>query len=166
MKNLYELTQDMLDLQDIVDSGEVIDTQLLDDTLADTTADFDEKIINYAKVIKNLSAAEDAIKAEIERLTARKKNIDKNITNMKTAMLNAMQAVKREKIKGDLFTVSVRANGGKLPVIVDVDTADLPDDLVKIEEKPDLDALAKFIEKNPETQFAHFGERGVSLSIK
>ncbi|MBO7211068.1 MAG: siphovirus Gp157 family protein [Methanobrevibacter sp.] len=156
----------MLDLQDIVDSGEVIDTQLLDDTLADTTADFDDKIINYAKVIKNLSAAEDAIKAEIERLTARKKNIDKNITNMKTAMLNAMQAVKREKIKGDLFTVSVRANGGKLPVIVDVDTAELPDDLVKIEEKPDLDALAKFIEKNPETQLAHFGERGVSLSIK
>lgn len=166
MKNLYELTQDMLDLQDIVDSGEVIDTQLLDDTLADTTADFDEKIINYAKVIKNLSASEDAIKAEIERLTARKKNIDKNITNMKTAMLNAMQAVKREKIKGDLFTVSVRANGGKLPVIVDVDTAELPDDLVKIEEKPDLDAIAKFIEKMGETRLAHFGDRGVSLSIK
>lgn len=166
MKNLYELTQDMLDLQDIVDSGEVIDTKLLDDTLADTTADFDDKIINYAKVIKNLSAAEDAIKAEIERLTARKKNIDKNVTNMKTAMLNAMQAVKHEKIKGDLFTVSVRANGGKLPVIVDVETAELPDDLVKIEEKPDLDALAKYIEKNPETQLAHFGSRSKILWIK
>lgn len=166
MANLYELTGDVLKLQTLLESGEVIDTELLADVLADTTEDYEAKIEAYAKVVKNLSADVDALKAEAERLTSRRKALENNIKSLKDRMFESMSTTGNTKIKGALFTVSIQANGGKIPVVVDVDTADLPDDLVKIEEKPDLDAIAAYITAHPESKYAHFGERGYSLRIK
>ena len=164
--NLYDLTGDVLKLQLLLESGEVVDTELLADVLADTTADYEEKIENYAKVIKNLSADIDAIKTEVDRLTSRRKTLENNIAALKARMFDSMKATGKTKIKGDLFTVSIQANGGKIPVIVDVDTSALPDELVRIEEKPDLDAIAAYIEANPKNNYAHFGERGESIRIR
>lgn len=164
--NLYDLTGEVLQLQELLESGEVIDQELLADVLADTTSDYEQKIESYAKIIKNLSANVDALKLEAERLTKRRKAVEANIDSLKARMFDSMKATGKTKIKGDLFTVSIRANGGKIPVVVDVDTSELPDELVKIEEKPNLDAIAAYIETHPETKLAHFGERGESLSIK
>jgi len=166
MANLYELTGDILKLQQLLETGEVVDTELLNDCLTDTTADYEEKIENYAKVIKNLSADVDALKAETERLTTRRKALETNITNLKSRMFDSMKQTGKTKIKGTLFTVSIQPNGGKIPVIVDVDTSKLPDELVKIEEKPDLEKIAAYIDEHPETTLAHYGERGESLRIR
>ena len=164
--NLYDLTGDILKLQSILETGEVVDTELLADVLAVTTADYEEKIENYAKVIKNLSADVDALKSEAERLATRRKALENNIAALKARMFESMKATGKTKIKGDLFTVSIQPNGGKTPVIVDVDTSALPDELVKIEEKPDLDAIAAYIEQHPKNNYAHFGPRGESLRIR
>lgn len=164
--NLYELTGDMLKLQQLLENGEVVDTELLNDVLADTTADYEEKIENCAKVYKNLTSDVDGIDAEIKRLTARKKALSTNADNLKARMYDSMKATNTPKIKGKLFTVAIQANGGKIPVIVDVTTDKLPDELVRIEEKPDLDAIAAYIDKHPDTTLAHYGERGDSLRIK
>lgn len=164
--NLYELTGDMLKLQQLLESGEVIDKELLADVITDTTADYEEKIENCAKVYKNLTSDVDGIDAEIKRLTARKKTLSTNADNLKARMYESMKATKTPKIKGKLFTVAIQANGGKLPVIVDVTTDKLPDELVRIEETPDLDAIAKYITENPDCGYGHFGERGESLRIK
>ena len=164
--NLYELTGDILKLQDLLASGEVVDAELLKDVITDTEADYEAKIESYAMVIKNLSADIAALKEEADRLNSRRKTLEANIDSLKSRMFDSMKATNTPKIKGRLFTISIQANGGKIPVIVDVDTADLPDDLVKIEEKPDLDAISKFIAANPDTKLAHFGQRGESLRIK
>lgn len=164
--NLYELTGDMLKLQQLLGTGEVVDKELLNDVLADTTADYEEKIENCAKVYKNLTSDVDGIDAEIKRLTARKKALTTNADNLKARMYDSMKATGKIKIKGQLFTVAIQANGGKIPVIVDVDTSKLPDNLVKITESPDLEAIGAYITKNPDCGFAHFGERGDSLRIK
>ena len=164
--NLYELTGDILKLQDLLASGEVVDAELLKDVITDTEADYEAKIESYAMVIKNLSADIAALKEEADRLNSRRKTLEANIDSLKSRMFDSMKATNTPKIKGRLFTISIQANGGKIPVIVDVDTADLPDELVKIEEKPDLDAISKFIAANPDTKLAHFGPRGESLRIK
>lgn len=164
--NLYDLTGDILKVQNILETGEVADAELLADVLADTTADYEEKIENYAKVVKNLSADVDALKAEEKRLTTRRKALENNIEALKARMFDSMKATGKTKIKGSVFTVSIQANGGKIPVIVDVPTEKLPDDLVKIEEKPDLEALAAFIDAHPGTNLAHYGDRGESLRIR
>ncbi|MBR4683142.1 MAG: siphovirus Gp157 family protein [Elusimicrobiaceae bacterium] len=164
--NLYELTGDMLKLQQLLENGEVVDTELLNDVLADTTADYEEKIENCAKVYKNLTSDVEGIDAEIKRLTARKKALKTNADNLKARMYDSMKATNTPKVKGKLFTIAIQANGGKLPVIVDVSTDKLPDDLVRIEEKPDLDAIAVYITEHPACGYAHFGERDESLRIK
>ena len=163
---LYDLTGEVLQLQELLASGDVVDTELLKNVLSDTTEDYDAKLEAYAKVIKNLSSDVDAIKAETERLTSRKKALENNISALKNRMYERMKALGKTKVKGELFTVSIQANGGRIPVIVDVDTSELPDDLVKIEEKPDIDAITAYIEKHPDTKLAHFGLRGESLRIR
>lgn len=164
--NLYDLTGDILKLQNILETGEVVDAELLADVLADTTADYEEKIESCAKVIKNLSADVDAIKAEEKRLATRRKGLENNVDALKGRMFDSMKVTGKTKIKGSVFTISIQANGGKIPVIVDVPTEKLPDELVRIEEKPDLDAIAAYIDAHPGTKFAHYGERGESLRIK
>lgn len=166
MANLYELTGDMLKLQQLLETGEVVDTELLADVISDTTADYEEKIENCAKVYKNLMCDVDGIDAEIKRLTARKKALNNNADNLKARMFDSMKATKTPKVKGKLFTIAIQANGGKIPVIVDVTTDKLPDELVRIEEKPDLDAIAAYITEHPDCGYGHFGERGESLRIK
>lgn len=164
--NLYDLTGDMLKLQQLLETGEVVDAALLADVLEDTTADYAEKIENCAKVYKNLTSDIDGIDAEIKRLTARKKALKTNADNLKARMYESMKATNTPKIKGALFTVSIQSNGGKIPVIVDVTTDKLPDDLVKIEEQPDLDKIAAYIDLHPDTNLAHYGERGECLRIR
>ena len=164
--NLYDITGDVLQLQELLESDEVVDTELLKDVLADTTEDYEIKLEAYAKVIKNLSANVDAIKAEVDRLTTRKKALENNITALKNRMYESMKATGTTKVKGDIFTISIQKNGGRIPVIVDVDTSALPDELVKIEEKPDIDAITAYLEKNPDSKLAHFGSRGEGIRIK
>lgn len=164
--NLYDLTGEVLELQQLLESGDVVDQELLQNVLTDTTADYDAKLESYAMVIKNISADVESIDTEVKRLNARKKALQNNIDALKNRMYESMKAVGKTKVKGELFTVSIQANGGKLPVIVDVDTSALPDELVKIVESPDLDAIAQYIERNPDTNYAHFGDRGEGLRIR
>lgn len=164
--NLYDLTGEVLKLQELLEGDEVVDTELLKNVLADTTEDYDSKLESYAMVIKNLSADLEAISAEVKRLNARKTALKNNIEALKNRMYESMKTVGKTKVKGELFTISIQSNGGKIPVIVDVDTSELPDELVRITEEPDIDAITQYLEKNPDSKYAHFGLRGEGIRIR
>ena len=162
MANLYDITGDLLTLMDMLDE---VDDQVLKDTLEAVQGEYEIKLESYCKVIKNLEADIDALKNEAKRLIDKRKLLENNIDRLKKAMFDSMKTTGTTKIKGQLFSVSIQKNGGKLPVIVDVDTAYLPKELVKVVESPDLEAIAKLIDSG-NTQYAHYGERGESLRIK
>ena len=164
MSNLYEITSDLLTLQEMLEES-LDDEQVLLDTLEGVQGEYEYKLENYCKVIKNLEANVTALKTESKRLSDKAKTMTNNIDRLKKAMYDSMKATGTDKVKGQIFSVSIQKNGGKLPVIVDVDVAYLPDDLVKVVESPDLEAIAKMLEKG-ESPLAHFGERGESLRIK
>lgn len=168
MANLYELTGDILALQDMLASSEGEDeelTQALRDTLEANQGEYEAKLEAYCKVIKNLEADAEALKNETKRLTDKRKRLEDSISRLKAVMYDSMKSTNTTKVKGQIFSVSIQKNGGKLPVIVDVPTDQLPDDLVKVVESPDLDAIAKLLERGS-SPLAHFGERGDSLRIK
>ena len=166
MPNLYELTGNMLTLQELLlNPPEELDEQTLIDTLEAVQGEYDYKLESCAKVVKNLEADIDAYKAEVKRLTDKRKSLELNVDRLKKAMFESMKTTGTTKVKGQLFTVAIQKNGGKLPIIVDVPTEDLPDNLIKVVESPDMDAIAKLIESG-NTQYAHYGERGESLRIK
>lgn len=167
--NLYELTSDFLQLQQMLEDPDV-DAEVIQDTMEAVEGELEIKADGYAKIIKNMEASILAIKAEQERLAMKKNVLEGSIKRLKENLQKAMIATGKRKFKTDLFSFGIQKNGGADPVVVDVDTSDLPDECVIITEKPDLKALAVLL-KDPEqhdhyAKFAHFGERGESLRIK
>lgn len=165
--NLYEITESLMKLQLLLEDPEV-DQQLVEDTINDTTEELEVKADGYARVIRNLEGNVDALDKEIKRLQAKKKACQNGITRLKDNLQAAMTALKKPKIKTELFTIAIQKNGGALPVIVDVPTEELPDECVIVEEKPNLTTIAKLLGNDPDKygKLAHFGDRGESLRIK
>lgn len=165
---LYELTSDLLVLQEMLE--EAVDDQCLLDTLEGVQGEYEIKLESYCKVIKNLEADMEALKAEAKRLTDKRKVLENNVDRLKKAMFDSMKLTGTDKVKGQLFTVAIQRNGGKLPVIYDKDdkaiTATLPDQLVNIVETPDLEAIRELLEAGKVVEGFTLGERGESLRIK
>ena len=159
--NLYDLTAVYKRLQDQLEAGE--DVAGILEVIGD---EIEVKADGYARVIRNMQAYAEAYKAEEQRLADKRKKCEAGIERLKLNLFDSMKATGKEKFKTDLFSFSIQKNGGADPVIVDVETDDLPDDLVQITEKPDLKAIAKYIKETGDLSYAHFGERGESLRIK
>lgn len=160
--NLYELTAVYQRLQDQIESGEDYEG-----ILAVIGDEIEAKADGYARVIRNMEAQVEGFKVEEKRIAEKRRRLEAAIEKLKQNLFDSMKKTGKEKFKTDLFTFAIQKNGGKIPVIVDVkDTSELPDDLVKITESPDLEAIRKYIEQTGDLTYAHFGERGESLRIK
>lgn len=163
---LYELTGELLELLRMAEDPEV-DEQMLNDTFESVNMEIEDKADAYAKVMQELEADADKLKGEIERLQARKKTIDNNVVRIKKSLKESMEACGKTKFKTDLFSFNIAKNGGKAPLLIDVDVDELPDDMCRLERKPDTDAIREYVEKNGgKVSFAHLCERGTSLRIK
>lgn len=164
--NLYTITDSLLRLQEMLEDPE-IDQQLVEDCITDYTEELEVKADGYARVIKNLEANAEALDKEIKRLQARKKSCENGAKRLKDNLYESMKALNKPKIKNDLFTISIKKNGGKAPIILDVDDVDeLPDVLVKVTKTADMTSIAEWIELKGECPYAHIGERGDHLSIQ
>ena len=164
--NLYKITHDLMKLQLLLEDPEV-DQQLVEDTISDYQEELEVKADGYARVIRNLEGNVDALDKEVKRLQAKKKACQNGIDRLKDNLQTSMIALDKKKIKTDLFTIAIQKNGGKAPIVLDVEgTEDLPDELVRIKEEPDLDAIRELIEKEGSCKYAHLGDRGESLRIK
>lgn len=117
MTTLYELTGTFKRINDT----EGLDEETKADTLEsiDWTEQFEEKVENTAKVIKNKEASKKLIKEEIDRLTARYKSLDNDVVWLKKSMQEAFEITGHEKVKGLLFTVYMGKN--QPSVVVDED---------------------------------------------
>lgn len=166
MNSLYELTGQYLELQQMLEDPDA-ETDVINDTMEAIEGEFEIKAENYAKMIRNLDVQIDGIDAELDRLKIRKNLLTSGKKHLKENLQNSMIATGKRKFKTDLFSFAIQKNGGKAPVILDVkDTSELPDDLVRIKEEADMEAIRQLIEKEGTCKYAHLGERGESLRIK
>ena len=119
---LYELTTEYQQLLMMAEDPE-LDPQVISDTLEGLSGDIEVKAEGYAKVIKQLEADTTSLKAEIDRLTARKKTIENNIDHMKENLKQAMILCDKPKFKTALFSFTVQKN----PERVVLDSELVPD---------------------------------------
>ena len=91
MRALYEINQDILDCVDL-ETGEILDTARLDALQMEREA----KLEGVALWVKDLKAEAEAIKAEADKLTARKKALDSKIDSIKAWLAAALNG---EKLK-------------------------------------------------------------------
>ena len=167
MSTLYELAEDYLMLMAMLEDPDE-DPQVIADTLEGVEGELEIKADNYAKIMKEFEGQIDVIKAEEKRLQQRRKHLEGSIEKLKTHLYDVMVATGKKKFKTDLFNFAIQKNGGKAPVILDIkDTSELPDELVRIKEEADLEAIRELLDKNEgKCKYAHYGERGESLRIK
>ncbi|CYW47831.1 siphovirus Gp157 family protein [Streptococcus suis] len=139
MASIYELTGIFKQIAEM----EGIDEETKLDTLEsiDWTEQFEEKVENTVKVIKNKEAEKKQLKEEIDRLTARYKSIDNDITRLKTGLQGAFEITGHDKVKTLLFTVSLAKNQ---PSVV-VDEELLPKKYFVITKKPDKNAIKELL---------------------
>lgn len=167
MSRLYEIVGDLLTLQEMLEDN-LEDDQCLLDTLEGVQGECETKLESYCKVIKNLEADIDALKVEVDRLTGKRKILENNIDRLKKAMFDSMKATGITKVKGQLFNLSIQKNGGKVPVIIaeGTTTDHLPDNLVIVTEKPNLEAIRELLEADKVVEGFTLGQRGESLRIR
>lgn len=112
MASLYELTGDYAKFAEIAQQGDLDDDMqaMLDGALANLADDIEVKLEGYAKVIKNFESDIEGLKKEEDRLAGKRKTLENRVKSMKTAMRDAMIATGKLKVKGDLFSFTVKNN--------------------------------------------------------
>lgn len=164
--NLYELTAEYQHLQNVLETGEDDDFGYVEELLASTEKDIEKKADGYARVIKNLEADEEKLKAEEKRIKEKRQVLNNSIKRLKDNLYNAMLALGKKEIPNDIFKIKIQKNGGVLPVILDVPIEELDDQFVIVTEEPNNTAIRKYIEETGDITNFHLGERGESLRIK
>ena len=165
MANLYEITQDYLQILSMMEDPE-LDPQTLADTMEAVEGELEIKAENYAKVMKNLEADVSAIKSEIERLSGRKKTIENNIKNMKSALQMAMETTGKTKFKTELFSFGIRKNAPS--VIMDEPYIEnVPERFLKYSEPTiNRSAIKEAIQNGEDLEGLAHLESSTSLTIK
>lgn len=135
---LYELTGEYLQLLALAEDPDT-DPQVLADTLEGLGGEIEVKADGYAKVIRQLESDSAGLKAEIDRLTARKRAIDNSIDRMKESLKNAMIWCEKPKFKTELFSFGIQKNAPS--VVLDVtDVTAIPEEYL-IAQDPKIDKM-------------------------
>jgi len=107
--NLYELTKEMNDLLiSIPDEPTDEEVYQFQQAFLDLNQDFESKIDQITKQIKNLNARSVGIKNEIERLQKMEARVNSRSENLKRIVDNALQANGREKLETSVSKLSYR----------------------------------------------------------
>lgn len=164
-EGLYELTEQYQILQDMAYDPEV-DGQTLRDTMEGLWGEIEEKADGYAKILFGMKSDIEMLKAEEDRLSARRKRLEEHSAWLKENLMANMQAIGKEKFKTALFSFSVQKNGGKEPLVIDGTIEDIPGRfLIQQDPVPDNDAIRKLLAEK-QVEWAHLEPRGVHLGIR
>lgn len=121
MANLYELTDQFKQAEYYFNNAETEEEMLeAERYLIEAEVDLTEKAENIAKWIKNLEAERDIFKKEAVRLSEKSRSLDNKVTSLKHYLQDSLEVAGVDKVKGELFTVSVQNN----PISLNVNSID------------------------------------------
>lgn len=157
MATLYELTGQFLDIYNLeLDEETKLDT--LDSI--NWNSDYENKVENYIKVIKNIESDVEARKNEIKRLTELNKADEKKKDHLKETLSTSMTLTGHKRVDTPLFKVSFRKSQA-----VEVDETVLPEAYKVATWKPDKKRLKEDLKNGLEIIGASLVERK-NLSIR
>ena len=136
MANIYELTESIRLLWDLMDQGE-LDDDVLKDAMMNSQEDLKDKLEGYCKFIRQMESDVDGISVEIKRLQDRKAVLKNTIERSKKVMQMAMETAGEKKVKGQIFTISIQANPESV-VLDESYIENIPPEYLKVKE-PDID---------------------------
>lgn len=165
MSTIYELTDQYEEILNMFYDGET-DEDLIFDTLESIEGEIEDKADNYAKLIKQLTADAEMLKAEEMRLSTRRKSLENRAARLKSNLQANLEFIGKTKFKTLLFSFCVATNGGKQPLAITEHLGEIPGKFL-IPQDPivDKDAIRELLEEK-EVDWAHLEPRGKSLRIQ
>lgn len=162
--SLYDIKSNFIELFEKAEREEITkeEVEKMGNELAIALQNKSISIIGY---IRNTELMSEAIKTEIERLTAMKKAIDTRVDKFKEYVKINMQDLGLEKIQNELGTIAIAKN----PASVEIYDETLIDDEYKKEKVTvsiDKTAIKNAIKAGKEVQGARLIEDKTSLRIK
>lgn len=163
MSALYELAADFQAVAKHLEEIEM-DAETIRDTLDGYSADFDNKVIAIASLIRNIDANVAAIKEAEANMIARHKAMERKADWLREYVVENMNAIGKTNVDCPLFEVKVRVNQ---PSVVIDDEAAIPAKYInqKIVVSPDKKALKQAIEAGEDIKGVSL-VRSNTLSIK
>ena len=134
MRALYDIDQEILDCVDM-ETGEILDSEKLDALQMER----EEKLEGVALWVKDLNAEAEAVKAEADKLTARKKSLDNKVAQLKQWLLYALNGEKLKTPRCNVYqTHSTRlAVADEAGLVKFLQTLEEPERFLKLRE-PEL----------------------------
>lgn len=169
-KSLFELSEEILGLDALLDSVEDDDPEgqraILEGYMSTLEDDLQHKLDNYAAFITELEARAAARKAEAERVLHRSKVDANKAERLKAVLKWFFQTHEMTKYETARYRVSLCANGGKLPLLLNPDllTEEYLNEIVSY--VPDSDRIREALESGQQVPGAMLGERDTHLRIK
>ena len=179
-KSLHQLTAELQDLDELIDSIEREEitpeleaeleaaAQQLLEQRDSTYEQWLSKVDNYCAAITNRHALSKQRKSEAERLSKLAATDSKRVDWMKAQLQKCLEAQGVKKLSLHRFHLTISKNGGQLPLKLLCEAAQLPSQFQRIEVSPDNSAIRKALEAGDvEAQkVAQFGERESHLRVR
>lgn len=132
--NLYEINGQVMQLTEMLENGE-IDETVYNDTIESLGGDI--AIEDVIKSIRNKQAEIDALKAESDRLTEKRRNCENAVDGLKNLLLTYLTVTNQKKVKTELFSVSK----GTCKSVTITDDSKIPSEYL-IQQVPKIDKKA------------------------
>lgn len=141
--SLYEISDQYKTVLNDLESMEDLDRQVIDDTLEPFKEDLENKCLAVAAYIKNLDAEAKAIKEAENNLKARRISLESKAKSFKGYLAANLPG----KLSDNQTVISPR-KGSERVVITNLEL--LPEDFFKVEKKPILTDIKKWLKDDPE----------------
>ena len=115
---LYELSQNFRNLQQVLENAGEDENlkELVINSMKGLECDLSTKVENIVRLIKNLQAEVEALKAEEKRLARERKIRENKIENLQGYLFDTINELEKKEVKGGIFTVSIKKNPPKTVV--------------------------------------------------
>ena len=117
---LYELTQNYLNLLDLLENPDV-PAEMVQAALNEVEGNFEDKAENVVKLIKSIEGDIKTFKEEETRLSTRRKSLENKVKNLKEYLEGNLKALGKKEIKGKIFTLRIQKNAPRL-IIEDLES--------------------------------------------
>lgn len=118
--NLYEISSNYRALLEAIESGDIPEDAVAD-TLEAAGGELDAKIENVACYIKNLAAESDALKAEADKLTERRKAKQAHVGRLRRYLHDALSATGKRKIETPRAVVRIQGTAESVRIVDDAE---------------------------------------------